>query len=81
MDEDERTPHPLTAVRVARGFNRVEFAEAVHGAARRRGLRSGVDKARVRKWEVNGVRPDPVSQAYIAEVLDIPAGDVDPAAW
>ncbi|WP_420082939.1 XRE family transcriptional regulator (plasmid) [Streptomyces sp. JL4002] len=81
MDEDERTPHPLAAVRMARGFNRVEFAEAMHGAARRRGLRSGVDKTRVRKWEVNGVRPDAVSQTYIAEVLGIPAGDVDPAAW
>ncbi|MFD4574193.1 XRE family transcriptional regulator [Streptomyces sp. NPDC058417] len=81
MDEDERTPHPLAAVRIARGFNRVEFAEAMHGAARRRGLRSGVDKARVRKWEVNGVRPDAVSQTYIAEVLGLPAGDVDPAAW
>ncbi|MEV6397356.1 XRE family transcriptional regulator [Streptomyces sp. NPDC051907] len=81
MDEDERTPHPLAAVRIARGFNRVEFAEAMHGAARRRGLRSGVDKARVRKWEVNGVRPDAVSQTYIAEVLGIPAGDVDHAAW
>ncbi|MFJ3921647.1 XRE family transcriptional regulator [Streptomyces sp. NPDC090022] len=81
MDEDERTPHPLAAVRIARGFNRVEFAEAIHGAAGRRGLRSGVDKARVRKWEVNGVRPDAVSQTYIAEVLGIPAGDVDPAAW
>ena len=81
MDEDERTPHPLAAVRIARGFNRVEFAEAMHGAARRRGLRSGVDKARVRKWEVNGVRPDAVSQTYIAEVLGLPAGDFDPAAW
>ncbi|MGW6869356.1 hypothetical protein [Streptomyces sp. NPDC054901] len=81
MDEDERTPHPLAALRIALGFNRVEFAEALHGAARRRGLRSGVDTARVRKWEVNGVRPDAVSQTYIAEVLGIPTSDVDPAAW
>ncbi|WP_405759594.1 XRE family transcriptional regulator [Streptomyces sp. NBC_00073] len=81
MDEYERTPHPLAAVRIARGLNRVEFAEAMHGAARRRGLRSGVDRSRVRKWEVNGVRPDTISQTYIAEVLGIAAGDVDPAAW
>ncbi|MEU0942286.1 helix-turn-helix transcriptional regulator [Streptomyces canus] len=81
MDEDERTPHPLAALRIARGFTRVEFAEAVHVAAGRRELRSGVDKARVRKWEVNGVRPDAVSQTYIAEVLGIPADDVDPAVW
>ncbi|MBL1115254.1 XRE family transcriptional regulator [Streptomyces sp. 110] len=66
---------------MARGFNRVEFADALHVAARRRGLRSGADKTRVRKWEVNGVKPDSVSQTYIAEVLGIPAGDVDPASW
>ncbi|MEU9599823.1 helix-turn-helix transcriptional regulator [Streptomyces sp. NPDC048109] len=81
MDEDERTPHPLAALRIALGLTRVEFAEAVHSAARRRGLRSGVDKTRVRKWEVNGVRPDVVSQTYIAEVLGIPADGVDPNAW
>ncbi|MFJ3229044.1 XRE family transcriptional regulator [Streptomyces sp. NPDC086783] len=81
MDEEERTPHPLAALRLALGLDRVEFAEAVHDAARRRGLRSGVDKHRVRKWEVNGVRPDAVSQTYIAEVLGIPLGDVDSAAW
>ncbi|OEJ22239.1 transcriptional regulator [Streptomyces agglomeratus] len=71
----------MAALRIALGFTRVGFAEAVHGAARRRGLRSGVDKAWVRKWEVNGVRPDAVSQTYIAEVVGIPADDVDPAAW
>ncbi|MEW1700818.1 XRE family transcriptional regulator [Streptomyces sp. NPDC091278] len=81
MDDDERTPHPLAAARIAHGFNRVEFAEAIHRAARRRGLRCGVDKTRVRKWEVNGVRPDTVSQTYIAEALAIPADDVDTAAW
>ncbi|WP_234431265.1 XRE family transcriptional regulator [Streptomyces sp. NRRL F-5053] len=81
MDEDERTPHPLAAARIMCGLNRVEFAKAVCDAARRHGLRSGVDKARVRKWEVNGVRPDAVSQTYIAEVLGVPASDVDPAAW
>ncbi|MFE5142967.1 XRE family transcriptional regulator [Streptomyces fagopyri] len=81
MDEGERTPHPLAALRIVLGLSRVEFAEAVHDAARRRGLRSGIDKHRVRKWEVNGVRPDAVSQTYIAEVLGIPPWDVDPAAW
>ncbi|MEU6813996.1 XRE family transcriptional regulator [Streptomyces sp. NPDC046860] len=81
MDEDERTPHPLAAVRTARGYNRVEFAEAMHDAARRRGLRSGADKARIRKWEVNGVLPDAVSQTYIAEALGIPEADIDPATW
>ncbi|MEV6804621.1 XRE family transcriptional regulator [Streptomyces sp. NPDC051132] len=81
VDEDERTPHPLAAVRAARGLNRVEFAQAIHAAARSRGLRSGVDKARVRKWEVNGVTPDPVSQAYIAQALGIPAQDIDPTVW
>ncbi|MFF8431083.1 XRE family transcriptional regulator [Streptomyces sp. NPDC016566] len=81
MDEDERTPHPLAAARAAHGLNRVEFADAIHTEARRRGLRSGVDRARVRKWEVNGVTPDAVSQSYIAQVLGIPGDDVDPDTW
>jgi hypothetical protein len=81
VDEDARAPHPLTAARAFIGLNRGQFAAALHGAARRRGLRSGADRARVRKWEIDGVRPDAVSQSYIAEVLGIPAGDVVPAAW
>ncbi|MFF7705426.1 XRE family transcriptional regulator [Streptomyces lydicus] len=40
-----------------------------------------MDKQRVRKWEVDGVTPDDVSQSYIGEVLGVPAEDVDPAMW
>ncbi|MEU5239786.1 XRE family transcriptional regulator [Streptomyces lydicus] len=81
MDEDGQTPHPLAAARAVLGLNRGQFADALRAVARRRGLRSGTDRARVRKWEVNGVRPDADSQGYIAEVLGIPASDVKPAAW
>lgn len=81
MADEGRAPHPLTAAREARGLNRGQFAEAIRKAARRRGLRSGVDRARVRKWEIDGVRPDAVSQTYIAEVLEVPVDQVDPKAW
>ena len=78
---DEITCHLLTAARLALGLTRVDLAREMRAAARRRGLRSGVDKARVRKWEVDGVVPDENSQSYIAEVLDVPASDVDTRNW
>ncbi|MFI1189784.1 XRE family transcriptional regulator [Streptomyces californicus] len=59
----------------------VDLARGIRAAAERRGLRSGADKQRVRKWEVEGVKPDPASQAYIAEALGLPADVVDPRTW
>lgn len=73
--------HPLALVRAARGMTGVDLAREICAAAARRGLRSGVDKQRVRKWEVTGVTPDPVSQRYIAEVFGVPSEDVDVKAW
>lgn len=64
--------HPLALARAAVGMTGVDLARAICAAAARRGLRSGVDKQRVRKWEVAGVRPDADSQEYIAEVFGIP---------
>ncbi|MGW4518903.1 helix-turn-helix domain-containing protein [Streptomyces sp. NPDC004393] len=73
--------HPLTQARIARGMTGIDLARGIRGAAERRGLRSGVDKQRVHKWETQGVTPDADSQTYIAEVLGVPAGAVDPRAW
>ena len=66
--------------RAARGMTGVDLARAVRSAAARRGLRSGTDKQRVRKWEA-GVIPDPESQIYIAEAFGVPLQDVDTEAW
>ncbi|MCX4826391.1 XRE family transcriptional regulator [Streptomyces sp. NBC_01142] len=79
MDEPNR--HPLAHARADRGMTGVDLAREVRAAALRRGLRSGVDKQRVRKWEVHGVTPDRDSQTYIAEALGIPADAVDPGDW
>ncbi|WP_246213051.1 hypothetical protein [Streptomyces abyssomicinicus] len=46
---DEPAPHPLYIARTALGLTRVAFAEKIQEAARRRSLRSGTDKQRVRK--------------------------------
>lgn len=57
-----------------------EFVAGIHDAAARRGLRSGTDEARVRKWQ-RGVRPSEESQLYIAEALGWPADIVRADDW
>ncbi|MFI9772823.1 XRE family transcriptional regulator [Streptomyces sp. NPDC052415] len=73
--------HPLALLRAARGMTGVDLAREICTAAERRGLRSGVDKQRVRKWEVTGVTPDRESQEYIAEVFAVPLESVDVQSW
>lgn len=53
---------------------------AIRAAAVRRGLRSGTDEARVRKWQ-RGVTPSEESQIYIAEALGWPADIVRAEDW
>ncbi|GAA2254404.1 hypothetical protein GCM10010232_49340 [Streptomyces amakusaensis] len=77
----ETTTHPLALARLSAGMTQVELAARIRAAAARRGLRSGTDKTRVRKWEVCGVVPDAETQVYIAEALGIPAHAVTPKAW
>ncbi|WP_217236457.1 XRE family transcriptional regulator [Streptomyces sp. AC555_RSS877] len=56
------------------------LATGVQAAAHRRGLRSGTDKARIRKWE-RGVEPNGESQLYLAEALGLPADIIRPQDW
>ncbi|MFM9812869.1 XRE family transcriptional regulator [Streptomyces scabiei] len=74
------TPHPLVAARHAAGKTMDEFVASIHDAAARRGLQSGTDEARVRKWQ-RGIRPNEESQIYIAEALGWPADIVCPDDW
>jgi transcriptional regulator with XRE-family HTH domain len=76
---DDRDPHPLTAARRARGLSQTALAAGVRKAAARRGLRSGCDRPRIRKWE-RGITPDSDSQLYIAEALGLPP-DVVALPW
>lgn len=68
---DDRDPHPLTAARRALGLSQTALAARVRQAAARRGLRSGCDRTRIRKWE-RGTVPDADSQLYLAEALGLP---------
>lgn len=58
-----------------------DLAEGIRDAAKRRGLRSGADRQRVRKWERGEVTPDRTSQIYIAEALGIPLEHVRHTDW
>ncbi|MFJ5546754.1 XRE family transcriptional regulator [Streptomyces sp. NPDC093225] len=73
--------HPLAYHRELKSLTRVDLARLIGEAARSRGLRSGTDKHRVRKWEVCGVTPEAETQVYIAEALELPAQLVDPDDW
>ncbi|MEU9158113.1 XRE family transcriptional regulator [Streptomyces sp. NPDC048417] len=77
--EDTRQ-HPLATARCACGLSEKELAAGVRAAARRRGLRSGTDESRVRKWQ-RGVTPSEESQIYIAEALGWPADIVRADDW
>lgn len=73
--------HPLAYRRALKNLTRVDLANLIGAAAQRRGLRSGTDKHRVRKWEVLAVTPEAETQVYIAEALGLPVGLVDPGNW
>ncbi|MET9759975.1 XRE family transcriptional regulator [Streptomyces sp. NPDC006372] len=76
----EETPHPLVLARKAAGLTMEGLVSGIRAAAARRGLRSGVDEARVRKWH-RGTRPNDESQVYIAEALGWPADIVRAEDW
>lgn len=77
---DDREVHPLTAARRVRGLSQTTLAAGVRQAAGRRGLRSGCDRPRIRKWE-RGTVPDADSQVYLAEALGLPAEAALARSW
>lgn len=77
----ETTPHPLHVARTARGMTMEELVAGIRAAAGRRGLRSGTDDARVRKWQRGDADPNEESQIYIAEALGLPADIVRSDDW
>ncbi len=77
---DDREVHPLTAARRVRGLSQTALAARVRQAAARRGLRSGCDRPRIRKWERDTV-PDADSQVYLAEALGLPAEAALARSW
>jgi hypothetical protein len=77
---EETARHPPAAARIARGMTMEELAAGIRAAAGRRGLRSGTNEARVRKWQ-RGVEPNEESQLYIAEALGLPWDIVRADDW
>ncbi|MFF1443327.1 XRE family transcriptional regulator [Streptomyces sp. NPDC058295] len=77
---EDTTRHPLAAARIALGMTMDDLVRGIRAAAARRGLRSGADVARIRKWQ-RGVRPNEESQIYIAEALGQPADIVRADDW
>src|SRR5689334_18816267 len=63
--------HPLVVARHTHGLSLKDLAAGIRAAAGRRGLRSGTDEARIRKWQ-RGVIPSEESQIYIAEAFGWP---------
>ncbi|WP_226487570.1 helix-turn-helix domain-containing protein [Streptomyces parvulus] len=77
---DDSDLHPLTAARRARGLSQTTLAARVRQAAARRGLRSGCDRPRIRKWE-RGTVPDSDSQLYLAQALGLPVEALTRLPW
>ncbi|MFB7852941.1 XRE family transcriptional regulator [Streptomyces sp. NPDC056053] len=77
---DNRERHPLAIARAALGMSGDQMARAIRAAAAREGMRSGVDRQRVHKWE-QGAKPNPDSQRYIAQVLGVPIETAAPDEW
>ncbi|MEU5975888.1 helix-turn-helix transcriptional regulator [Streptomyces sp. NPDC047315] len=78
---DDPIRHPLAHARTARGWSQPELAREVRRAALRRGLRSGVERQRIWKWENYRAVPDADSQALLAEVFEIDRGLVESFDW
>ncbi|MBT2409394.1 XRE family transcriptional regulator [Streptomyces sp. ISL-12] len=78
---DQTTPHPLITARLAAKMTMEELVAGIRAAAARRGLRSGTDEARVRKWQREAAQPSEESQVYIAEALGWSADIVRADDW
>jgi transcriptional regulator with XRE-family HTH domain len=58
-----------------------DLARLIRAEARRRGMRSGVDRNRIWLWEQGGTTPNEESQLLLAAVLDVPAVTVGSVGW
>jgi transcriptional regulator with XRE-family HTH domain len=73
--------HPLAHVRHGRHWSMDDLARALREEARRRGLRSGIDRNRIWRWEQTLTTPDADSQALLAAVLGVPPALVGHLGW
>ncbi|MEY9949457.1 helix-turn-helix transcriptional regulator [Kitasatospora sp. GAS1066B] len=78
---DDPIRHPLTYVRVQRELTLEDLARLCRQAAAKRGLRSGIDRQRVWKWENYQAGPSSESELLLADALDVPVEDVEMFGW
>ncbi|WP_328726998.1 helix-turn-helix transcriptional regulator [Streptomyces sp. NBC_00259] len=78
MDLDR---HPLAHLRRLHHWSMSDLARLLRDQARRRGLRSGIDRNRIWLWEATSTTPSEESQSLLADVLDVPAATVEQLGW
>ncbi|MFE7133533.1 helix-turn-helix transcriptional regulator [Streptomyces sp. NPDC057638] len=78
---DDTIRHPLAAARAARGWSQSELARRIGEAARARGLRSGIDRHQIWKWENYRAVPGRESQLLLADVFGTDPALVEALGW
>ncbi|WP_406220830.1 helix-turn-helix transcriptional regulator [Streptomyces decoyicus] len=78
---DDLIRHPMAYARIERGWSLEELARQVRHAALLRGLRSGVDRQRIWKWETGRATPDAHSQLLLAAVFGVDERLVESLGW
>lgn len=78
---DELIRHPLTHLRIERGWTLEDLARRIRRAAGRHGLRSGTTRQLVWRWEHGRAVPDDFSQSLLADVFGVEAAEVARLGW
>jgi transcriptional regulator with XRE-family HTH domain len=72
--------HPLAHLRRQHNWSMADLAHLLRAQAQARGLRSGIDRNRVWRWE-NGTTPNEESQSLLAGLLDVPIVVTERLRW
>ncbi|MER7728568.1 helix-turn-helix transcriptional regulator [Streptomyces sp. NPDC096323] len=78
MDLDR---HPLAYLRRRHHWSGDDLARLLREQARRRGLRSGIDRNRIWLWETGRATPSEESQLLLAAVLGVPGAALEQLRW
>ncbi|MFD3480530.1 helix-turn-helix transcriptional regulator [Streptomyces sp. NPDC058695] len=73
--------HPLAHLRRIHHWSMNDLARLLRDQARRRGLRSGIDRNRIWLWESGATTPSEESQLLLADLLDVPAAAIEHLRW
>ncbi|MET7622280.1 helix-turn-helix transcriptional regulator [Streptomyces sp. NPDC005408] len=73
--------HPLAHLRRRHHWSMDDLARLLRAQARQHGLRSGIDRNRIWRWETQRITPSPESQTLLACLLDVPPVTVEALGW